>query len=247
MTLLLLGGTGEARALAARLAEVGVPVLVSLAGAVRDLPDYAVPTRVGGFGGAEGFLQCLQDAGITAVLDATHPFAARITERTAQLCRQKGIPYARLSRPAWTPGPGDRWREVADVDAAVARIRDGARVFLATGAQDVARFARLAGRAQVLCRRAEDPGKPFPFAGGSWIVGRGPFAVAEEVALLRKLGITQIVTKNAGGQGARAKLDAARELGIPVILIARPPDPAGVPVLHTLADAMAWAQVACPA
>lgn len=245
MTLLLLAGTTEARQIAARLAENKRPVMASLAGAVRDLPDYPVPLRVGGFGGDAGFAQVVQDRGIRAVLDATHPFAARITERTARLCLARGLPYARLSRPEWTPRHGDDWRTVASPEEAARTVPRGARVFLATGAQELERYRDLEGRAEVFCRRAEDTATPFPFAQGRWIIGRGPFHLDDELALFRLLCIDWVVTKNAGGTGAQAKLEAARHLQIPVVMIRRPPDPKGVPILTTVDQAVSWATSQC--
>lgn len=239
MTLLLLGGTAEARRIAASLAGRH-PVLASLAGAVREIGDYPVPTRTGGFGGAEGFLATLEHQGITAVLDATHPFAARITDRSARLCRDRGVPYARLSRPEWSPGAGDIWHTVAKAEEAAALTPTGARVFLATGAQEVGRYTALDGRTEVFCRRAESIDQPFPFSSGRWIVGRGPFDPDEETALFQLLAIDWIIAKNAGGNGARAKLDAARALGLPVAMIARPPDPEGVPILRSVEEALTW-------
>ncbi|WP_136635204.1 cobalt-precorrin-6A reductase [Pseudooceanicola onchidii] len=245
MTLLLLAGTAEARQIAAQLAEAGLPVLASRAGAVREVADYPVPTRTGGFGGAEGFLTTLRDHQITAVLDATHPFAAKITERTARLCAKADLPYARLSRPEWTAGPGDEWHDVATPEEAARQIPQGSRVFLATGAQEVARYAALDGRAAVFVRRAEATGAEFPFARGRWIVGRGPFDVDADRALFQLLGIDWIITKNAGGAASRAKLDAARELHLPVVMIARPPEPKGMPILRTTQAAVDWATARC--
>ncbi len=237
MTLLLLAGTGEARRLAARLSHL--PVIASLAGATRSPAPLACSTRVGGFGGVDGFLRFLDGAQITAVLDATHPFATQISHRTASLCSGRGLPYAHLLRPVWRPNAGDRWHDVADPHAAVALIPPDATVFLATGPQDAAAFAGLKGR--VICRRIDPPTAPFPFANGDWLVGRPPFSVADEVALFERLGIDWLVTKNAGGEGARAKLDAARALQVPVAMIARPTPPPGIR-FETEDEAFAWVQ-----
>lgn len=237
MTLLLLAGTAEARQIAGRL---NGPVLASLSGAVQDVAGYPVPTRTGGFGGDAGFADVLDREGITTVLDATHPFAARITDRTARICHERALPYLRLSRPAWTAAPGDDWQIVATPEEAAHKVVNGARVFLATGAQEVGRYAALDGRAEVFCRRVEDNGAPFPFAKGRWIIGRGPFDVGAETALFRLLGVEVIVTKNAGGTASRAKLDAARTLGLPVIMIARPPEPEGAQVVDNVEAALDW-------
>ncbi len=236
MTLLILGGTGEGRRIADALQ--GTDAIVSLAGATRAPDTMALPTRIGGFGGADGFMRFVTETGITAVLDATHPFAQRITERTAQLCAKAAVPYLQLLRPAWTPVEGDRWIEIAREEEAAAHIPLGATVFLGTGRQTLARFANLEGR-QVICRQIDPPDGPFPFAGGRFLVGRPPFPVADEVALFRDLSVDWLVVKNAGGAMSATKLTAARSLGLPVLMIARPPQ-GDWPVVSTVEDALAW-------
>ncbi len=220
MTLLILGGTGEARQIADRLA--GQDAVISLAGATRAPQAQALPVRVGGFGGADGFEAYLQEAGITAVLDATHPYAVRITGRTAGICAQLGLPYLQYLRPPWQAEAGDNWTEIANEEDAAAHIAPDATVFLGTGRQTLERFANLAGR-DVICRQIDPPTQAFPFHGGRFLVGRPPFSVADEVALFGKLGVDVLVVKNAGGAPSRTKLTAARQLGIPVLMIARPP------------------------
>lgn len=239
MTLLLLAGTGEGRAAAKALAAAGVPAVASLAGGTRAPADLALPTRRGGFGGAAGFEAYLDQERITAVLDATHPFAIDMTRRTAAICAARALPYAQILRPPWAPAAADRWHPVADEAAAVALIPEGATVFLATGPQGVHRFAGLRGR--IYCRRIDPPLAPFPFENGDWCVGRPPFAVAEEVALFQRLDIDWLVTKNAGGQGAWSKLEAARQLSLPVAMIDRPAQPQ-VLRFETVAEAVDWAK-----
>jgi precorrin-6A/cobalt-precorrin-6A reductase len=236
MTLLLLGGTGEARQIAVQLR--GTDAVISLAGATRNPDAQPLPTRIGGFGGAAGFQAYLQEARITAVLDATHPFAAQITKRTASICKQAKLPYVQFLRPPWTPEPGDHWMEIkAETDAAD-HIPEGSTVFLGTGRQTLERFANLAGR-EVICRQIDPPESPFPFAGGRFLVGRPPFSVEDEAALFRKLGVDYLVVKNAGGAPSRTKLTAARQLGIPVLMIARPQG-GDWPVVDTVDAALAW-------
>jgi precorrin-6A/cobalt-precorrin-6A reductase len=237
---LVLAGTAEARELCARLAG-RVEVLASLAGAVRRPLAQGVPTRVGGFGGAEGFLRVLAEEGIGAVVDATHPFAARISARTAEVCDGAGVPCLRLERAGWQAGPGDRWTWVADEAAAAGAVPEGARVFLATGRQTAGAFAGLAG--EVWCRVIDAPEGAAPFARGGWLVGRPPFGVADEVALFRRLGIDVIVAKDSGAADAEAKLVAARELGLPVIMLRRPEVrlPAGGRV-ETVEAAVDWVE-----
>lgn len=239
MTLLLLGGTGEARALGRNLVEAGRPAVVSLAGAVRCPTPQPLATRIGGFAGDAGFRAYIAEAGIRAVLDATHPFAARITARTARVCAELGLPYALLRRPGWQACAGDNWTFLADESAAAAHIPPGDHAFLATGRQSLPRYANMEGRLMTL--RVVDPPKlPFPYPGGRFLVGRPPFSQAEEEALFRDLQIDWLVAKNAGGAASRSKLDAARALGLPVLLIARPKAPIGVPVLRSVEEAMSW-------
>ncbi|MBQ2262153.1 MAG: cobalt-precorrin-6A reductase [Loktanella sp.] len=219
MTLLLLAGTGEARVIAQALH--GRDVIASLAGVTRDPEPLAVPVRQGGFGGEAGFRDFLAEAGIHAVLDATHPYAARITARSAAVCAELGLPFCQVLRPAWLPEEGDHWTEIATEADAAAHIPMGATVFLGTGRQSLPGFSNLAGR-RVICRQIDPPDGPFPFAGGEYLVGRPPFSVADETALFRRLGVDWLVVKNAGGQASATKLVAARNLGIPVLMLARP-------------------------
>ncbi len=195
-----------------------------------------MPTRVGGFGGEAGFLRVLREEGIGAVVDATHPFAERITARTVDVCAREGVPYLRLERPGWTAGPGDRWVWVDDAAGAVGVIPDVATVFLATGRQTVGAFAGLTG--EVWCRVIDPPEEAFPLACGGWVVGRPPFGVEEEVALFRRLGVEWVVAKDSGAAEAEGKLAAARELGLPVAMIRRPA-PVG-PKVETVEAALDW-------
>ena len=220
MTLLILGGTGDARRIAEALA--GTDAVISLAGATRAPDPLPLPTRLGGFGGEAGFRAYLAEAGITAVLDATHPYAARITARTAAICEGLGLPFLQFLRPGWVAQPGDNWTEIAREEDAAALIPAGATVFLGTGRQTLERFANLQGR-RVICRQIDPPEGPFPFPGGEFLVGRPPFSVADEVALFSRLGVDVLIVKNAGGAASGTKLTAARQLGIPVLMIARPP------------------------
>lgn len=237
--ILLLGGTEEGRDIAEGLARLGRPAIASLAGATRAPRETALVTRVGGFGGAAGFECFLDAAGITAVIDATHPFASRISERTAAICAARGLPYLLVLRPPWQPGPGDRWTEAADETEAAARVPAGATVFLGTGPGRLERFAGLAGR-RVICRRIDPPDAPFPFEGGEFLIDRPPFTVAGEEALFRDLGVDWLVAKNAGGRGGAAKLAAARRLGLPVMMIRRPAPP-DAPRVETADAALDWA------
>ena len=237
LTVLILGGTTEARALATACAELpGISTVSSLAGRTSDprLPPGAV--RIGGFGGVPGLADYLRDAGIGAVVDATHPFASRMTGNAIAAAEQVSIPVLVLRRPGWTAEPGDRWHRVPSLDAAAAVLPDlGARVFLTTGRQGLARFAEV-DRCWFLARSVEPPEPPLPRR-LEVVLDRGPFTVAGERELLVTYRIDVLVTKDSGG--VAPKLAAARELAIPVVMIDRPP---AVPArtATTVPDALRW-------
>lgn len=238
MKLLVLGGTGETRAIAKTCLDLGHEVIASLAGATRSPKPLGVPTRVGGFGGAGLFKDYLADEGIEAIVDATHPFAAQITKRSYEVATDVGVPMLRFERPAWTPGVGDMWTEITDEREAKTHVRPGDRVFLATGRQTLARFDNLQD-AYLICRQIDPPDQPFPFPNGEYRVGRPPFSKESEVTLFRELRIDVLVVKNAGGAASRTKLDAARDLGIPVLMIARP-KPSGVTTVSEVEEIYSW-------
>lgn len=238
--ILLLAGTNGAREIAQGLAAENIPAIASLAGATRDPAKLAIETRSGGFGGTEQFATYLQKTGITAIIDATHAFASRISARTAQVAAELNIPYLQLLRPAWQAGEGDNWVFLDTEKDAAAHIPIGATVFLATGRQTLGQFSNLQGR-RLICRQIDPPDGPFPFENGEFLVGRPPFSVAEEVELFARLGVDWLVVKNAGGQASHSKLDAARQLKIPVILINRPPL-LDVNRVETASAALDWAR-----
>jgi precorrin-6A/cobalt-precorrin-6A reductase len=236
--LLILGGTTEAVELAvACAARPGLAVTSSLAGRTQRpiLPPGDV--RIGGFGGAAGLARFLLERGIDRVVDATHPFAARMSAHAEHACRAAGVPRLRLLRPSWVPVPGDRWMEVASFAEAAQRLPDlGHRVFLTLGRRELRAFARL--DLWFLVRTIERPGM-LPLRQGQWLAGRGPFALEDELALLRTHAIDVLVTKASGGGATYAKLVAARQLGLPVLMVRRPPPPPG-PVVASVAAALAW-------
>jgi precorrin-6A/cobalt-precorrin-6A reductase len=236
---LLLGGTGEGRRLAQRLLDDGVAVVSSLAGRVADplLPPGEV--RVGGFGGAVGLVAWLQDNPVDAVVDATHPFAAGMTANAAEACRLTGVPLLRLQRVGWTAQAGDDWRRVDSLPEAAAAVAGFATVFLTTGRLGLAAFAGLDSHCVV--RSVDPPEPPLP-ARTTVVLARGPFTVEEERALMTEHRVDVVVTKDSGGHMTEAKLTAARELGIPVVLVRRPPVPPGVPVVATVEEARAWVE-----
>ena len=220
---LILGGTRDAVDLASLLDEAGFAVTTSLAGVTRSpvIPKGSV--RSGGFGGSAGMAAYLKDTGFAALVDATHPFAAQISASGHEAAKLAGIPYVRLERPCWLPQAGDKWISVADVRSAIDALPANAKVFLTIGRKAVTQFmARpdLTG----LARMIELPPSPLE-QGWTVMLARPPFAVEDEKALMELESVTHLVTKNAGGELTSSKLVAARELGLPVIMIERPTKP----------------------
>ncbi len=236
MRVLLLGGTGEARALAAIL-HPGVELISSLAGRV---PDPALPVggvRIGGFGGVDGLRHWLRREAVDAVVDATHPFAAVITTHAAQACGELRIPHLVLARPPWDPG--DAIVVGSDVHAAEAVAQEAfSRVFLTTGRSGVGAFA--ASAAWFLIRVVTAPDGALLPAHHQLMLSRGPYRYDEERALLREHRIDVVVTKNSGGEMTRAKVDAAAALDVPVVMVARPPLPSGARTVATVDEAADW-------
>lgn len=236
MRLLLLGGTAEARALAAQLPPE-VEVISSLAGRV---PDPALPVgkvRIGGFGGVDGMVQWLRAERIDAVVDATHPFAANITANAALACARLGLPGVLLARPPWQPG---RATVVgSDVEAARFVAEQGhSRVFLTTGRSGTATFVDVDAWFLIRAVTAPEPGT-LPVR-HHLVLSRGPYRYDDEVWLMREHGVDALVTKNSGGDMTRAKLDAADHLGVDVVMVDRPALPAGVPTVATVEAAVDW-------
>lgn len=235
MRVLLLGGTGEARALAKSL-HPRVDIVSSLAGRV---PDPALPVglvRIGGFGGTDGLKRWLQDERIDAVVDATHPFAATMTAHAAEVCAALRIPHLVLVRPAWPPG--DALVVDSDTEAAKAVASQRySRIFLTTGRSSVHAFAD--SDAWFLIRVVTAPDAALP-RHHRLLLSRGPYRYDGELALLREHRIDALITKNSGGDMTRAKLDAAAALDIPVVMIARPKLPEGVAAVGTVEEAAEW-------
>ena len=222
LRLLLLGGTAEARELAGRLAAAPeIRVVTSLAGRTRTPMLPAGECRIGGFGGIDGLCDWLRCTGTGLVVDATHPFARRISAHALAACRRLGLPCLRLERPPWRPAAGDRWREVPSLERALEILpASGRRVFASVGREQI---PRLAERPE--CRfllRAITPPAAVP-ANVEVVTGRPPYTVAGDRSLLARFAIDALLVRNSGGAGARPKLLAARELGLPVVMIARPP------------------------
>ena len=242
MRILILGGTTEASALARRVAEDRRfrPIL-SFAGRTTLPAPQPVPVRVGGFGGAEGLARWLGSERIEAVVDATHPYAAQISANAVEACGQTGLPLATVIRPAWRPVPGDRWTEVDSARAAadlLGRDMQPRRIFLSLGRLELSVFAG-APRHDYLARLIEAPTGIVLPPRISFLFQRGPFDKAAEAQLLAGERIEALVSKNSGGTATRAKIDAAREAGLPVILIKRP-EKRHDTILHDEEEAFAW-------
>ena len=222
--ILILGGTAEARELATELHAQGHHVITSLAGRVARPRLPVGDVRIGGFGGPKALAAWLHEHEIAALVDATHPFAERIAASAARAAEQAIVPLVRLERPGWTEGPGDRWHWVGDLRQAAARVPElGTRVLLTTGRQGLSAFAGV-DDAWFLIRCVDPPEDPLP-PQCEIVLDRGPYAREGELALIDDRGIDIVVTKDSGGNHTRAKLDAARARGLPVIVVRRPPRP----------------------
>lgn len=235
-SILILGGTSEARALAGRLVASGLDVTSSLAGRTSApvLPEGRV--RIGGFGGIEGLAAYLTTGGFSHLVDATHPYAAQISANAVGASAIAKIPMIRLERPAWERPEGADWIAADDMAAAAGALPRGANVLLTIGRQEVSAFF---GRTD--CRfvaRVIDPPDRVP-DGWTLVTGRGPFALEDEMSLLERHAITHLVSKNSGGEQGRAKLDAACGSGVQVIMVERPmPPPARTTT--TIAGVLDW-------
>ncbi|MGW7093210.1 cobalt-precorrin-6A reductase [Streptomyces sp. NPDC054874] len=240
---LVLGGTTEARRLAEHLVahDPGLRVTTSLAGRVSAprLPPGDV--RVGGFGGAEGLAAWVRDHGVDALVDATHPFAATMSRNAAEAAAQAHVPLLALRRPGWVAQDGDRWHTAGSLaEAAELLPALGERVFLTTGRMGLAAFAGAGLDALwFLVRSVDAPEPPCP-ARMEVLLDRGPFDLRGERELLRRHRIDVLVTKDSGGNATAPKLTAAREAGVPVVVVRRPPVPEGVPVARTPDEAVRW-------
>lgn len=237
MTILILGGTREARDLAAQLTERGLPVVTSLAGRVSNPALPVGEVRVGGFGGVDGLAAHLAEAGVRAVVDATHPFAATISQNAVAACEQDGVPLVRLVRPGWETRPDARdWVWVDDISQACAAMELlGERPFLTSGRQGLDHFAAWRDRWALV--RVVEPLEPGAWPAWTVLTTRGPFDLDHEMALLRDHDIDVLVTKNSGGALTEPKLDAAARLGVGVVMVRRPAESAEVQV-DSVAEAL---------
>ncbi len=231
---LILGGTSDARVLAAEFIAAGYETVTSLAGVTEAPVMPKGEVRVGGFGGEEGLYAYLKEGNFAALADATHPFAAQISRHGFNAAKRAGLPYLRLEREPWQPAAGDHWIGVPNIAGAVAALPSQSRVLLTIGRKEIAPFLARSDIAGV-ARMIEKP--PFELP-QNWhlILARPPFSIVDERNLMATYRITHLVTKNAGGAQTEAKLVAARALGLPVIMIARPLKP--VAQVFTVAAAL---------
>ncbi|MEE9452842.1 MAG: cobalt-precorrin-6A reductase [Paracoccaceae bacterium] len=234
--ILILGGTHEAHLLAQELQAKDLNFIVSLAGVTRNPPPRDYPTRSGGFGGAKGLAGYLTAKNITALIDMTHPYAAKISTSAVWACAQTGIPLIRYDRPAWIAPKDADWRAVATHSDGAGALPSGARAFLTVGSGGLAPFA---GRGDVwfLYRAIEKPA--VAFARGTEVLQRPPFSLEDELALMAHHKITHLVTKNAGGTKTFAKIKAATRLAIPIIVVERPDLPV-IEVATSIPDVLKW-------
>jgi precorrin-6A/cobalt-precorrin-6A reductase len=247
MRLLLLGGTTEASRLARRLAgRENIAATLSLAGRTMSPAAAPLPTRIGGFGGVEGLSRYLREGRIDAVVDATHPFAAQMSSHAVSACAGVGVRLAVFTRPPWRAGTGDKWIEVADAaEAAAALGGPPRRVFLTVGRLLLAAFRDLPHH--FLLRTIDPPASEALPQSVEILSAKGPFTVADEIELMRKHGIEIVVSKNSGGEATGAKIEAARRLGLEVVMIRRPPG-LGQTMFFDLDEIVGWieGQVAGP-
>ncbi len=219
--ILILGGTREAAALATQLVDEGHEVVTSLAGRTKEPAPLAGKTRIGGFGGATGLAAYLTQNAIDRLIDATHPFAKQISANAVAAATLANVRLEHHQRPPWKRQPDDHWIEVADIAAATLAIPENARVLLALGAQHIAPFVQRVD-VHFVVRMVDKPAQPLPFADHTLLTGRPPLHADSEIEILRTHAITHIVCRNSGGAGAYAKIEAARTLHLPVIMITRP-------------------------
>ena len=231
--ILVLGGTGNAHQIAEALQTAKLDFIVSLAGATYAPVKRNYQTRIGGFGGADGMREYIQKTGISALIDATHPFAETISNSAVDAANAASVPIIRFERPAWV---GAGAQTVRDLATAADALPTGARAFLTVGGKSLAPFTH---RTDVwFLFRSIDPVEN-PFSNGEALIQRPPFTQASETALIEAHGITHLVTKNAGGWQTGAKIKAATELGVPVIMVERPVLPV-VESASTVSDILRW-------
>jgi precorrin-6A/cobalt-precorrin-6A reductase len=244
--LLILGGTCEASVLAAAVAgRENIAPILSLAGRTGKPKPAPIPSRIGGFGGVEGLCEYLSSNAIDAVVDATHPFAEQISANAAKACAAARVPLLVFTRPPWHREPGDDWIEVDSVEAAVDALGPDRRTVLLTqGRLQLAAFAR-APQHRYIVRAIDRPVEIDSLPGVKLILARGPFALADEERLMREEGIELLVTKNSGGAATYPKIEAARRLGVTVVVMRRPTGPSAETATD-LSAVLAWIEAHRP-
>lgn len=239
MRVLLLGGTTEASQMAIALADAGINAIYSYAGRTKSPVSQPLPTRIGGFGGVPGLIDYLSAQQITHVIDATHPFAAGMSRNAFVACRDTKVRLLRLERAPWVAQDGDKWSLVPTLEDIPALLPDApAYVFLAIGKQHIGLFAAKPQH-HYLLRLVDPPDAALPMPNVTVLLARGPFTTQGDIQVMQKHAISHIVAKNAGGTGARAKLDAARTLGLSVIMANRPNVP-GDTIANDVAQVLTW-------
>ena len=236
--LLILGGSSESAILARALAfDPRFEAMISLAGRTEHPAESPIPVRRGGFGGVEGLARYLTENRINVLVDATHPFAAKMKGNAVSAARLTGTKFLAIRRPAWTPQPGDNWTMVGGVEEAAAALGDTPkRVLLTTGRKE---FAPFKAQHFYLLRSVEAPAPDTLPPRVKVITARGPFTFADEFKLLKAHAIEVLVTKNSGGTATSPKLAAARALNVPIIMVHRPEIP-DAPSVETVAEVLAW-------
>ena len=240
--LLILGGTTEATALAHHIAKTDINAIISYAGRVERIRPQPIEKRIGGFGGSDGLARYIRDNQISHVIDATHPFAAQMSHNAVEACHQTGTPLAALTRPAWVKESGDKWHHVPDINGAVQALdrltQTPRRIMLAIGRMHIDQFTCHPDHFYLL-RLVDAPDEAPDFPDYALEVSRGPFTLEADKALLEQHQIDLVISKNAGGKGAYAKIEAARALGLEVIMIDRPALPDRTE-LHSSQAVMNW-------
>ncbi len=240
LRLLILGGSADANRLVGALArDPRIDAVLSFAGRTENPIKPPIPCRIGGFGGVQGLIDYLRSERIDRVVDATHPFAAQMSAHAVEACAAAGVPLLALDRAPWQPQRGDHWIEVDTMEQAVAAL--GAtprRVFLGIGRQQLELFA-AAPQHSYLVRLVDAPRAPLPLPKVEIVVGRGPFTRANDGAMLRQFGAEMVVAKNAGGEATVSKIEAARDLGLPVVMVRRPATPPR-PTVTSVIEVLDW-------
>ena len=222
LRVLILAGTVEARHLAALVAtESDICGVASLAGVTQSPKKYGLQTRVGGFGGQAGLAHYLQQGRFDVLVDATHPFAAQMSQNAVDAVATCAIPLVRLRRKEWAQHKSIKWQNFNNLDDALAALPTNGKAFLATGSKSIAAVARNPTK-HLYLRVIEEPAQPFPNPAGGFIVARPPYPEADEMALFERLKITHLISKNSGGTASQAKLHAAARLGLTINMVARP-------------------------